>query len=222
MDKATAWVRLKAMTAATSAPELAADEIEALLAMCRLADSAGAAPSDADWIPTYDLNRAATEGWRWKAGKAAGSYDFTADGATFNRAQIISHCEMMTQQYRRKIAGSLIVDNTQRYIDLAAAETDETVEIDTPVETDAVTWAEADERYVAEIAGGYLPASGIVTGAVSQAQPLSKGVIGPLMTPGEVVVPFTVPAGHTALYNNMMVGDLTVEVAGLLLDPGWS
>jgi hypothetical protein len=117
MDKTTAWARLRAMTAADSAPVLSADELEALLAMCRLADSAGLAPAETDWVPTYDLNRAAAEGWRWKAGKLAGSaYDFTADGATFNRSQMVAHCERMVTQYQRKLAGSAVV-----YAPLAAA-----------------------------------------------------------------------------------------------------
>lgn len=110
MDKTTAWARLRAMTAADSAPTLAADELEALLAMSRLADSAGLAPSETDWVPTYDLNRAAAEGWRWKLGKLAGTaYDFTADGATFNRSQMVAHCKEMIAQYQRKLAGSAVV-----------------------------------------------------------------------------------------------------------------
>jgi hypothetical protein len=110
MDKTTAWARLRAMTAADSAPTLAADELEALLALNQLADSAGRAPTETDYVPTWDLNRAAAEGWRWKAGKLAGSaYDFTADGSTFNRSQMVAQCERMAAQCARKIAGSAVV-----------------------------------------------------------------------------------------------------------------
>lgn len=70
---------------------------------------------------------------------------------------------------------------------------------------------------------GYLKADGSVPGATGQAQALAKGTIGPAMTPDVVMAAFSVPAAHTALYNNMQVPPAyTVEVAGLLVDPGWS
>jgi hypothetical protein len=106
MDTEQAWTRLKAMTAADSAPVLSPDEIELLLTMHRLADAAGVAPGAEGWVPTWDLNRAALEGWRWKAGKAAGSFDFQADGASYNRSQILEHCERMIAQYRRRANSS--------------------------------------------------------------------------------------------------------------------
>lgn len=117
MDAAAARVRLKAMTTADSAPVLSVDELTALLSMAALADADGRAPTDVAWDPTYDLNRAAAEGWRWKVGKLAGSaFDFTADGATFDRSQMVTHCEKMIAQYQRKIVGSAVV-----YAPIAAA-----------------------------------------------------------------------------------------------------
>ena len=63
----------------------------------------------ASWIPTYDLNMAAAEGWRWKAAKAADRTGFTADGATFHEEQLIAHCERMANQYAKGVAGSINV-----------------------------------------------------------------------------------------------------------------
>ena len=41
------------------------------------------------WVATYDLAAAAADIWSEKsAALATGSFDFTADGATFNRSQI--------------------------------------------------------------------------------------------------------------------------------------
>ena len=116
MDIATAQARLKGMTAADSAPVLSADELAALLSSVATADSAGRVPTDTDWVPTYDLNRAACEGWRWKAGKLAGAYDFQADGASYNRSQMLAHCEKMAAQYARGVVGSVPV-----YAAIAAA-----------------------------------------------------------------------------------------------------
>lgn len=58
------------------------------------------------WTPTWDLNSAAALGWEAKAALAAGRYDFTTDGQTFRRGQIIAHCQTMAQTFRRKTAAS--------------------------------------------------------------------------------------------------------------------
>lgn len=107
MDQEQAWARLKMMTAAESAPVLAPDEIELLLEMHRVADANGVAPGVDGWIPGWDLNRAAVEGWRWKAAKVAGSFDFQADGASYNRSQMLAMCEKMILQYQRRVIGAI-------------------------------------------------------------------------------------------------------------------
>jgi hypothetical protein len=55
------------------------------------------------WSPTWDLHAAAAEGWELKASKAAGRFDFTTDGQTFRRGQIISHCQQMARTHRRRV-----------------------------------------------------------------------------------------------------------------------
>src|SRR5688500_13247756 len=47
------------------------------------------------WAPTWDLNDAVARGWELKAGKAAEDFEFTTDGQTFRRQQLIDHCERM-------------------------------------------------------------------------------------------------------------------------------
>jgi hypothetical protein len=56
------------------------------------------------WSPTWDLNAAAAKGWQIKAGKVASRFDFTTDGQSFQRAQMLDHCRSMERSYRRKIA----------------------------------------------------------------------------------------------------------------------
>lgn len=56
------------------------------------------------WRPTFNLDAGAAEGWRLKAGKAAGRYDFGTDGQTFSRGQLIAHCRLMESSYRRRLA----------------------------------------------------------------------------------------------------------------------
>ena len=111
-----ARARLKAMVAADSVPVLSAEELTSLLSLSALADSTDLLPSDTDWTPTYDLNRGAAEGWRWKAAKLAGDYDFSADGATFSRSQARAHCVDMALHYTHRILSSAPV-----YAAIAAA-----------------------------------------------------------------------------------------------------
>lgn len=109
MTEAEALARLRRMTDADSEPALTDDDLADCMAMSRLVDANGLAPSDPLWTPTYDLNRGAAEGWRRKAGKLAMKYDFDADGQRFARSQALAHCERMVEQYRRRIVTSVPV-----------------------------------------------------------------------------------------------------------------
>lgn len=59
-----------------------------------------------EWNPTWDLDRAAVEGWRRKAGKVAGRFRFATDGQTFDRQQLYAHCISQMHEYRRRAIGS--------------------------------------------------------------------------------------------------------------------
>ena len=50
----------------------------------------------------YDLAGAAADAWRQRAGMQADGYDFSADGATFNRSQWFKHCHDMAATYDRQ------------------------------------------------------------------------------------------------------------------------
>jgi len=112
MNEAEALARLQRMTDATSDPELTADDLADCLAMSKLVDENGLAPSAPSWTPTWDLNRGAAEGWRRKAGKLAMRFDFSTDGQQFQRSQAVAHCERMAEQYRRKVFSSVPVPGT--------------------------------------------------------------------------------------------------------------
>jgi len=55
--------------------------------VARVPDDNGNAPNDDNYIDTYDLYRAAAEGWRRKAGIFSEEFDFESEGAVFNRSQ---------------------------------------------------------------------------------------------------------------------------------------
>ena len=99
--------RLRRMVAYDVAPTLDEAAMDDMVTMRQLADVDGYAPSEDDWTPTYDLNRGAAEGWRWKAAATAARFDFEADGGSFKRDQILQHCLEMAKRYAAKIAGSV-------------------------------------------------------------------------------------------------------------------
>lgn len=74
-----------------------------------LPDASNELPMDEDgttvnseWVATYDLNAAAADVWMEKAAALAGGYDFTADGATFNRSQAMKQAREMASFYRSR------------------------------------------------------------------------------------------------------------------------
>ena len=109
MDAESARYRLYIMTAADSHPVLSGPEVDMLVLMARRADADGRVITDADWEPTYDLNAAAAEGWRWKAAKAAGRYTISTDGQTLNRSDMKKHCDEMARMYASRVMGSVAV-----------------------------------------------------------------------------------------------------------------
>lgn len=99
--------RLAMMVAADSEPTLAADEVADLLQLVKRADVYGLLPADTGWIPTYDLNAAAAEGWRRKAGKVSGSNDFSVDGDSYSDSQQHAMCLEMARSYAAKSSGTI-------------------------------------------------------------------------------------------------------------------
>jgi hypothetical protein len=57
----------------------------------RVVDADGFTPDDAEYTDTYDLEVAAAECWRTKAGMVAEGYDFSAEGAMLTRSQMHRH-----------------------------------------------------------------------------------------------------------------------------------
>lgn len=73
---------------------------------------AGSAP----WVPTYNLNIGAAEGWRWKAGKLANRYDFTQELRGMTRSQMHAMMMQQVEMYERRIiSGVPTRGNTRIY-----------------------------------------------------------------------------------------------------------
>jgi len=67
------------------------------------------AEAGGSWSPTYDLNAAAAEGWRWKAAKVAGEFDFSTDQQDFSRSNKHTQCLAMAEHYQKRVSGSVRV-----------------------------------------------------------------------------------------------------------------
>jgi hypothetical protein len=98
--------RLAVMVAAAEEPVLSADELADLLKQAQRPDSTGLNPTDVGWTPTYDLNAAAAEGWRWKAGKVSPNYSFGIDRGRDEQSDVFKHCMAMAAQYTTGGSGS--------------------------------------------------------------------------------------------------------------------
>lgn len=105
MDRGVALGILEDRTAATSRPVLSPATLERILDQWACADAEGRVPSDSGWVGTWDLNAAAAEGWRIKGGKVAGDFNFSADGASYSKADVLAHCLEMETKYASRSHG---------------------------------------------------------------------------------------------------------------------
>lgn len=58
--------------------------------------------ANTDWVGTYDHAAAAGDVWDEKATAFVGNYNFTADGATFNKEQVLKNYERQARKWRSR------------------------------------------------------------------------------------------------------------------------
>lgn len=107
MTEEEAEIQLRFMILPGEDPTLTDPEVDSILQAARRPDADDLDYSDADWTPTWDLNAAAAEGWRRKAGYAASRFNFAEDSQRFDRAQIYAHCLAQAKQYADRSMGSI-------------------------------------------------------------------------------------------------------------------
>lgn len=72
---------------------------------------AGAAP----WLGAWDMNVAAAEGWRWKAGAVSSEFDFRSDVSAFSRNQMFKAFMELAQLYEDGVFGTIQVGGGYLY-----------------------------------------------------------------------------------------------------------
>lgn len=102
--------RLASMTAAGDKPVLIADDLARLIAMSRRSDADGISPLRPTWVETFDLNAAAAEGWRWKAGRVATSMSSrSVDGGYDADSFKYLNCIRQAEHYAKRATASVRV-----------------------------------------------------------------------------------------------------------------
>lgn len=95
-----ALVRVKAKAAPAQAPAVDDATVEAFLDSCGLTDALGRTPGEAGWDGPWDENLAIAEVWGTKASLVAGSFNFSADGSSFNKGDLLAKFQALEAQYR--------------------------------------------------------------------------------------------------------------------------
>ncbi len=95
-------------------PSLTVAEVDDLILRAKCADASGLLPSAVGWVPTWDLDYAAAEGWLIKAGKAAQQFNFAEDSQRFDRSQKHSQCLAMEARYRNRVSASVRTSPVRR------------------------------------------------------------------------------------------------------------
>ena len=93
--------KLKKLAAWDTEPALTEDELDELLAVTALEDTAGHGPLHEDWSPTYDLNAAAASAWLIKAGRASSTTETDPD-SFYVTSKIFDNCCRMADIFRTK------------------------------------------------------------------------------------------------------------------------
>jgi hypothetical protein len=106
---ATDIARLRRMINDTSGTAYSYAALVSIIAQYPVPDVAGEKPllysgsANTEWVATYDLAMAAADVWDEKAAAlATTAYDFTADGATFNRSQAVKGATQQAGVWRSR------------------------------------------------------------------------------------------------------------------------
>lgn len=72
----------------------------------------GTLEENPDWTATYDLNAAAADIWAEKAAPLAGDYNFSADGARYDRSSAYEQAMKQSRYYRARRSVKTITQQT--------------------------------------------------------------------------------------------------------------
>lgn len=95
--------RLRKLIAEPTTDNYSDADLEDVIERYPIDDSDGNEPTDSDWVASYDIYLSAASVWLEKAAAlaAAGTYDFSADDASYKRSQMLDHATQMANVMRQ-------------------------------------------------------------------------------------------------------------------------
>ncbi len=100
---------LKALTAWDTEPALTETEVESLLDAASMADADGLSPTDGEWTPTYNLNKAAATGWLIKAARASDQTAVDPPESGIVTSKVFDNCLRMSREFKAKATATVAV-----------------------------------------------------------------------------------------------------------------
>lgn len=94
--------RVTRLGATASRPAISVADVNSIVASYPLPDAAGLVSSQVGWVPNYDANAAIAEVYAQKAALVAGDFNFTADDASYDKADLLAHMLEMRDMYAAK------------------------------------------------------------------------------------------------------------------------
>lgn len=97
-----ALVRVGMYANPDQAPALTPEQVGLVLDSCAILDLDGRLPTDPAWTGRWDENLAVAECYAIKASKVAGNFNFSADGASYNKGDVLANLLEMEAKYRAR------------------------------------------------------------------------------------------------------------------------
>ena len=94
-----AIARVTRLGATASAPVISLVDVGAIVDTYQISDVNGVPPGATGYVATYDTNAAIAEVYDQKAGQVAGAFNFSADDASYDKADLLSHMLAMRDRY---------------------------------------------------------------------------------------------------------------------------
>lgn len=96
--------KLKLLSAWETEPVLTETELEEILDSAAVPDTDGNSPTNDNWVPTYDINKAAGEAWLVKAGKVSALVEIDFPDSGLFTSQVFENCMAMSRRFSPRVA----------------------------------------------------------------------------------------------------------------------
>ena len=96
--------KLKLLSAWETEPALTELELEEILDSAAIPDIDGNSPTNDNWTPTYDINKAAGDAWIVKAGKVSALVEVDPPDSGMFTSKVFENCMAMSRRFAPRVA----------------------------------------------------------------------------------------------------------------------